>query len=99
MIETISASELECYIGNNKFVIIDVRNKEDYKKKHIYGAINIEAEDIINSKLSHDKIIILYCERGANSLMAASRLSKAGYKVKSVVGGIQAYHGRFLTRD
>lgn len=99
MVETISAEELESYIGNNMYMLIDVRNKDDYKRKHIYGAVNIEVDNIIASNLPKNKTLILYCERGANSLTAAIKLLRAGYKVKSVVGGIQAYHGRFITKD
>ena len=42
---------------------------------------------------------ILYCERGGISLMAAKHLGNEGYHVKTVVGGILAYRGRYLETE
>ena len=42
---------------------------------------------------------ILYCDRGGLSLQAARELKEHGYRAISVVGGIQAYRGRYLERD
>ena len=53
--------------GENPYVIVDVREKEDYLKGHIVGAINIvPGETMINSfkKLQSENIgkeILIYC--------------------------------------
>ena len=44
-------------------------------------------------------IPILYCDRGGLSMQAARELQEQGYRAISVVGGIQAYRGRYLERD
>lgn len=98
-IETISVGELDNYARRNDVIIIDVRNEADFRKKHICGARNIQLENIEKINLEKGKMIILYCERGASSLLAASRLQKNGYRVKSVVGGINAYKGSLLCKD
>lgn len=97
--ETISAKELDSYTNNSNYVIVDLREKEEYKRSHIVGSINMYYDNIENNTVSlpHNKIIILYCDRGGLSLMAAKKLSQMGYQVISVVGGIQAYHGKNLT--
>jgi rhodanese-related sulfurtransferase len=97
--ETISAKELDAYINNSNYVIVDLREKKDYERSHIVGARYMDYDDIEYNtvNLPRDKIIILYCDRGGLSSMAAKKLSQMGYQVISVVGGIQAYHGKNLT--
>lgn len=94
-LETISARDIDKLINNNNYVFIDLREKEDYEKRHIIGAINVDYDDIErnNTMLPHNKILILYCDRGGLSLMAAKKLSRMGYDVRSVIGGMNAYKG------
>lgn len=98
-IDTISAVELDLYINKKDIIIVDVRNEKEYKEKHICGAINFPLEFIEQFYGAKEALIILYCERGAASLIAASKLQRKGYNVKSVVGGISSYKGRFLCKD
>lgn len=88
----IAAQELYRYIGNDSAWIIDLRNYDSYAKKHIRGAKNIPIEKIEDGthNLPRDKEIILYCERGGLSSMAAGILESQGYRAKSVVGGMDA---------
>lgn len=98
-IDTISAMELDIYATREDVKIVDVRNPEEFRKKHICGAINVQLSQIDQFRGDRGELIVLYCERGATSLIAASRLQKMGYNVKSVVGGINSYRGRLLCRD
>ena len=94
-IENIAAYELDNYLARNKerCVLIDVRDKMKYEKQHIGGAINIPYRDIQAGEfdISNSKIIVLYCDRGGLSMAAARYLSKQGYNVKNVVGGLKNY--------
>lgn len=98
-LETISAKRIDDYLYDPNSVIIDLRQKEEYGRRHIAGARNIPYEqfqekmDILPRNLQY----ILYCERGSVSLAAAKEMSSCGYFVKSVVGGIHAYRGRNIT--
>lgn len=94
-LETISAKDMDKLINNNDYVFIDLREKEDYEKRHFIGAINVDYDDIEknNGMLPRNKTLILYCDRGGLSLMAAKKLSRMGYDVKSVIGGLNAYKG------
>lgn len=97
-IEMISATELDNYVKKDNVIIVDVRSAGEFGKSHICDAQNIPLDKIEKQVFEKEKTIIVYCERGAASLVAASQLQKKGYHVKSVVGGINSYHGRFLCR-
>jgi len=94
--ETIKANDVVNYIGRPDVLIIDLRNKEEYLKGHIPSAVNIPYDNLKNEifALNRKKLLILYCDRGNISLMAARDLMKYGCRIKSMYGGIRAYHGR-----
>lgn len=96
-IELISARDLDFYIeSNRKVLLLDVRSREDFEKSHLRSAINIPYEEEEEWDLPRDKKIVVYCERGATSMMAARKLKDCGYRVASVIGGIREYRGRNL---
>ena len=45
--------------------------------------------------LDKNKTLVLYCERGSLSLMAAKKLGEMGYRVKAVIGGFHMYKARY----
>lgn len=92
--ETISAKELDRYVQDNRYMIIDVRAREDYLAGHIRGAVNVphgELGDELQGQTG--KTLVIYCERGGLSMTVARELERKGYRTKSVVGGIRAYRG------
>lgn len=95
--ETISPREVDGYLFRKEYVVIDIREPREYRKKHLKGAICIPYERLEEgiALLRHQELI-LYCERGSASLAAARELSDKGYRVKSMIGGIRAYTGRNL---
>lgn len=98
--ETISAREIDRYIYDKSYILIDVRRPSEYRKMHIRGAVCIPHEYLLERmKGLGQSIPILYCDRGGLSMQAARELEEHGYRVISVVGGIQAYRGRYLERD
>lgn len=94
--ETIPAKELDRYVHEGR-LIIDLRSPQEYRERHIKGAVNIpyEAMEKLFS-VGKQRELILYCERGAMSMAAARELAARNYRVKTVVGGIQAYRGALL---
>lgn len=92
--EMINAKELKKYLKLNSVILIDLREKEEYKQRHIADAINIPYEELDANlyKLPQNREIILYCERGGISFMAAKQLSEKGFLVKTLVGGIRGYN-------
>lgn len=112
--EIIGSSLFDRYIEKENPLIIDLRSETDYMKKHIKGAVFINAEDLENAienyiygrtgivrtgdvLLKKNKIILLYCSRGAQSYFMCRKMSMAGFNVKSLAGGIERYKGRYIT--
>lgn len=93
--ETIRTNEIEKYIGRADVVIIDLREQNEYDMGHIPGAINIPYEELDSHAGNLPRnLLIFYCDRGNISLMAARDLAKYNYSMKSLYGGLRAYHGR-----
>ena len=92
-IENISMREIEKYINKMEYMIIGLRERKDYIKYHIEGAVNIPYESVINESIyiPYNKKLVLYCEHGGVSIMAAKKLMKRGYEVINTLGGITAY--------
>lgn len=98
-VETISAKMLDYYVDREDAVLIDLRDREEYKVSHVKGARNLpyeEFEEMQSYDFPRGKILVLYCDRGGASLMAARLLARKGYKTRSVIGGFEAYRGRNL---
>lgn len=101
--QMIAPNEIEQYIQDKNSLIIDLREQNDYKKKHIKNAVNVpylEWNRFENSemfrKIRKRKKIILYCERGPTSFAVAKELAGKEIPVSVVVGGIHACHGKIL---
>lgn len=93
-LKIISPGDLKNYINNYNTILIDLRDKADYKQEHIPGAVWADWEKLdknIGSLLmSYNRKpdwIILYCERGNISLLASRDLARLGYPVISLNGG------------
>src|SRR5438874_4095373 len=80
--------------GRADFVLLDVRSKEAFAAAHIPGALNRPSRQITAdsvSDLSPDMLVVTYCwGPGCNgSTKAAARLSRLGFRVKELIGGIE----------
>lgn len=71
---------------------IDLREPEEYREKHIRGALSIPYEELESryAGLPKNKKYVLYCERGATSMLASRKMMAAGYDVCSLSGGMAA---------
>lgn len=87
---------------NNGALLIDARTEVEFSGGHIEGAINIP-HNIIGQKIgAHEnnleRPIVVYCQSGGRSAMAAGALKKAGYKNVADGGGIQALQNELSTQ-
>lgn len=70
----------------NGAMIIDVRSKKEYYKKHIEGSVNIPIAyvDKMYNSLPKDKELVVYCHSGSRSAIAARLLREQGWTVHNV---------------
>ncbi len=90
---SVSAPEFEKEIKTDSVQLLDVRTPQEYAEGHIDGALNINVQsddfkELALRKLSKDSTVLVYCRSGRRSLDAAEKLTKLGYKVVNLKGGI-----------
>lgn len=82
---------IEGNAGNPKFIILDVRTKDDYDAGHIEGAklMNYYATNFLRmaSQLDRDATILLYCQKGRQSPQAFRALEKEGFSKLYILDG------------
>ena len=83
------------------YIILDVRTPEEYKSKHIPGAINIPNETIGTEEVPElpdkEQLILIYCRSGNRSKQAADKLAAQGYTNIVEFGGINDWTGETVT--
>ena len=93
---TISVVDLEHMLkerdaGTRDFVLVDVREPNEYEINQIPGAVLIPKGDFLNGhafeQLSQDKQVVLHCKTGVRSAEALAVLKGAGYSDAVHVGG------------
>ncbi|MDD3746196.1 MAG: rhodanese-like domain-containing protein [Anaerostipes sp.] len=75
-------------------LLVDVREPAQYKKGHLKSAINIPYGIIQKKEEVENKSLIVYCDYGGQSMLAARHLAKEGYIVYNIVGGVHYYRGQ-----
>lgn len=98
MWNVISAVQLDEYLRDGTpMFLADLRDQSDFMQDHIRGAVNIPAEELPNrlGELPKDRLIVLYCYHGPQSMRAARWLDQMGYDAVNVYGGMQGYRGRY----
>lgn len=96
-IKEISVQETdELLKKNGKYLLLDVREKDEYREGHLEGALSlprgfleIKIESAVPDKSTP---ILAYCAGGVRSLLAANALKEMGYQnVISMSGGYTAW--------
>lgn len=91
----------ELLAHDKRALLIDVRAMEEYQQGHLEGSACIPLHDIAINPYSvsirKDTAIILYCQRGYKSSIAAQALIEAGYSNIYTIPGIEQYNYK-LTR-
>lgn len=96
-IEEISPDEVQQKLEEDEdFVLVDVREQDEWEEAHISGADylgkGVIERDIEELYPDVDKEIVLYCGGGYRSALAADNLQKMGYRnVKSMKGGFRSW--------
>jgi hydroxyacylglutathione hydrolase len=79
-------------------VIMDVRSGAEYRQGHIPGAVHIPLGQIPEAALAlpPESAIVVHCQGGGRSPVAASLLSRMGYRVANYGGGFAEYQRQGL---
>lgn len=91
-----NAARFKDYIAEPGVQLVDVRTPQEYVDGHIEGAVNIDFYDRnfveeCDSALDKSRPVALYCRSGHRSGLAADMLSKTGFNVTNLEGGILAW--------
>jgi adenylyltransferase/sulfurtransferase len=93
--EEIAPADLQARLaGEGTFVLLDVRNIQEYQLCHLPGSLLIPLPELGERlhDLDSSKEIIVYCKSGARSRSAAQLLNSQGFThVKHLTGGILAW--------
>ncbi|MBN8412840.1 rhodanese-like domain-containing protein [Halomonas denitrificans] len=89
----VTTSEATQMVNREDAVILDVRDKNDFKAGHIAGARNIPQSNLDNRLNELDKVksspIVVVCKHGQSSGAVAAKLKKAGFeRVFKLKGGM-----------
>ena len=76
-----------------KFFVIDARDKDQFNKEHIPGAVNIPIDELRTrlDELPKDGDFAVYCQVGQRGYLATRILLQHGYKVRNIGGGYRTY--------
>jgi rhodanese-related sulfurtransferase/glyoxylase-like metal-dependent hydrolase (beta-lactamase superfamily II) len=98
--ERVTAPALAEWLGGSRTdltatpVVIDVRSEAEYAGGHVVGSLNIPLTHLKErfGEISADRPIVVHCEGGYRSAIAASLLQQLGHTgVYDLVGGFKAW--------
>ncbi len=93
--QNIGPQELNSMMTSGKdFLLLDVRTPQENAEQAIQNSYLIPLQELglrVN-ELPKDKEIIVYCKVGNRSAYACFYLSRLGYNVKNLEGGIKLWH-------
>ena len=94
--ENMDVNAFAAQVADPDVVLLDVRTAKEFDEGHLQNAVNIDVTqdgfvEIAKSMLPADKTIAVYCLSGKRSAQAAGGLTKEGYKVVNLKGGIEAW--------
>ena len=74
-------------------ILLDVRSNQEYRERHLQGAINIPDFEILNRIQNEipkrNQLIVLYCQYGGRSRKAMEIMKKIGYtNLYNLYGGL-----------
>ncbi|WP_079477777.1 MBL fold metallo-hydrolase [Halobacillus salinus] len=97
--QNITPRELEAqYREHEDYVIVDVRNQNEWNEGHIQGAERILLGELQENldQIPTGKTPIVHCQSGKRSAIAASVLQANGFKdVLNLTGGFSAYQKEY----
>jgi L-ascorbate metabolism protein UlaG (beta-lactamase superfamily)/rhodanese-related sulfurtransferase len=95
-VSNLDVDDFDTLAADPAVFLVDVRTPDEYAEGHLRGAANIDwnAPDFLEQATSacpKETRVAVYCRTGRRSAEAAKALTKAGYDVTNLVGGIVAW--------
>lgn len=93
-VKSIHVNDIDTLIG--KIELFDIREPYEYNSGSIKTARNIPMDKLISAPdnyMDKEKEYYIICQSGGRSMAASKALSRAGYKVINVAGGVGSYVG------
>lgn len=92
-LDLVKCKDAPSYLGRRDVLFVDLRPAGQYQEYHLPGAWNYPYDNFEEweYRLPKGPKIILYCEHGNLSLMAAKRLARHGYRVAALIGGVECF--------
>ncbi len=81
----------------HRFYLIDARDKQQFDKEHIPGAVNLEWRQVLEQRASipKDKPALIYCNTGSLSAQAGFALRVSGFEnVRILQGGLDRWKNK-----
>lgn len=90
-----SLDQVRKALADNKAVLIDVREVDEWQDGHLKEATNLPLSELpkalksgdVTTKYPKTKIVYTHCAAGGRCLNAAEELKKAGYDVRPLAQG------------
>ena len=85
---------VSAFLKLNNPNVIDIRMPQKFNDNHIPGALNINANSLMNNPekfLNPNLTYYIYCQKGSSSRTLAQVLRVKGYKVFNIIGGYEAW--------
>ncbi|PWC19717.1 rhodanese-like domain-containing protein [Brenneria corticis] len=101
-VKDVARGEAIQLINKEDAVIVDIRNRDDYRRGHIANAFNLLPTDIKNGSVGElekhkAQPVIVVCANGLSSREAAGNLLKAGFeRVLVLKDGLAGWSGENL---
>lgn len=93
---TLSPANATQLINHEHAVVIDIRDKEVFKKGHIIDAQSMTEEDILKNPKKLEKYknkpLILVCATGTTSQKLSTSLKQQGYNANALAHGMRAWN-------
>ena len=94
-----SAQALAARLEAGEVLVVDVRNRSEWDAGHLKGARHVPLATLTDhlAELPTDRPLVLQCETGSRSAVAASVLRAHGFTdVANAAGGLDAWHSAGL---
>jgi adenylyltransferase/sulfurtransferase len=89
--DLLSSPELfDWYVTSKEFILLDVREKEEYREGHLQQAQSVPLQELDAYDFPEDIPLVTFCRKGSRSRQAASILKEKNkaLEVYSVAGGL-----------